>query len=521
MKMIHRLANKLLDSSSSDPVFLFALSPTTKESARSYAVVGAIGVGFLSTAWISLQRSRKLRQVAKEYTQELSHLKNQECIPSLLLTCEDRALYNSSTRCIYLDYNGTTPIREEVVSAMIPYLTTHFGNPSSAHYYGRQPKVAIQRARAEIASLLLTQEQVQDKKLVEETSNAIIFTGCGTEADNMAIHLAVYAWFAGRKTNKEAGIPHVVTCNVEHPAVAECLKFFEQRGDIETTYVKVDEEGLVSASDVIDVIRPNTCFVTLMLANNESGAIMPVLEVASFCRKKGVLFHTDAAQAVGKLAMDLERLGGPDMITLVGHKFGAPKGVAALYVRPGCLGKNGRKEPDLYGVSGGLLLGGGQETGRRAGTENVPYIVGMGRAASLVSGPNLVENAAHMEQMRTKLIDNLTRELGKENIRANGPRERERRLPNTLSVGIKNVHSGELLKRVGEQVAASAGSACHASGGKISAVLLAMNVPIEFANGTLRLSVGVGTSEADLDRATEIIAREARRQWETKSRDAQ
>jgi len=506
-----------------------ALSPSSKSevsstnSSSASLFVGAtlVLVGLLSTsaAWAIVQRHRQ--RVKKEYEKELQdHINSTESVASLLLTSSD----DQKNKCIYLDYNGTTPIREEVANAMLPYLTTHFGNPSSSHFYGKEPKDAVRRARYEIAtSLLHDPHDSTDEMRRESISNAIIFTGCGTEADNMAIHFAILAWKEGYVKGDDSNangevLPHIVTCNVEHPAIAECLKFLEQDGKIETTLVKVDEEGLVSAASMIRAIQSNTCLVTLMLANNESGAIMPVAEVAKFCRSKGILFHTDAAQAVGKIDTTLSNLlGDADLVTLVGHKFGAPKGVAALYVRPGCLQESGRKVPKPYGTSGLLLLGGGQEMGRRAGTENVPYIVGMGKAATLASGPNVVKNATRMEHLRARLIENLTRELGAENIRVNGPRDRMQRLPNTASIGIRNVQSGELLKHIGDDVAASAGSACHASGGNISSVLLAMNVPMSFAKGTIRLSVGVGTTESDVDAASTVIAREVRRQWESEA----
>lgn len=532
-----------VEESSSASTTSSSASSSNDSASRNNLTVGVIFVvGLLSSAavWVVVQRSREIfrkRRTRKEYEKELNgHDEHSSSVDSLLLTTmigsEDD---DEQKQCIYLDYNGTTPIREEVVRAMMPYFTTHFGNPSSTHYYGKKPREAIQRARYQIATSLLLPTYANSSSVVstntsshtsekeEAICNAIIFTGCGTEANNLAIHLAVNAWKAGNKNTTgdsktdsatASSIPHVVTSNVEHPAVAECLKFMEQTKLIETTYVKVDEEGLVSAADMICAIQPNTCLVTLMLANNESGAIMPVFEVASFCRSKGVLFHTDAAQAVGKIDVSLDhQLGDADMVTLVGHKFGAPKGVAALYVRPGCLRENGREDPYLYSVSGGLLLGGGQEQGRRAGTENVPYIVGMGKAATLVCGSKLAETAARMDELRTRLVENLKRELGEENIRLNGPRDREQRLPNTASVGIKNIQSGELLRCIGNEVAASAGSACHASGGKVSSVLLAMNVPMIFANGTLRLTVGFDTTESQIDAATKVIVREVRQQW--------
>ena len=289
---------------------------------------------------------------------------------------------------------------------------------------------------------------------------------------------------------------------------------------IEVTYVPVDSVGVVSSSDVISAIRPGqTVLVTLMIANNESGALQPVGKVAARCRELQVLFHTDAAQAVGKVPMDLKgALGEADMVTIVGHKFGAPKGVSALYVRPGCLEEMGRREPILYWRSGALLIGGGQEEGRRSGTPNIPHIVGFGRAAELLTADDKWrDNAAHMERMRSRLLKGLTMrlsDLGPDIVRPNGPSDPTKRLPNTLSVGLKGVRSNELLSAIGSSVAASAGSACnsHMAGIALSPVLSAMGVPIDYARGTLRLSVGPSTTEEEVERAVQVIAEEARRQ---------
>jgi cysteine desulfurase len=335
--------------------------------------------------------------------------------------------------------------------------------------------------------------------------SAIWFTGCGTESDNLAIQLALQSSPPNLTTK------HIVTTNVEHPAIAACLQgLMETDGTVHVTFVPVDGTGRVSAQDVIGAIRPDTVLVTVMLANNESGAIMPVAEVARECRKRGILCHTDAAQAVGKMEVTLDSLADVDMITMVGHKMGAPKGVAALYVRPNCCNEHGRQLPEGRGV---VLLGGGQEGGRRGGTENVPYIVGMGRAAEIVR-EQWQENASHMELMRQRLLDVLTRELGENVVRPNGPLDPSLRLPNTLSVGLEGVRSGELLRNIGEQVAASAGAACHSQEGAsgISSVLTAMQVPETFARGTLRLSVGPTTTSDDVDRAAAIIVREAKNQ---------
>lgn len=422
--------------------------------------------------------------------------------------------------CIYLDYNGTTPVDRRVFASMIPYFTLHFGNPSSSHAYGATPKQAVSKARRSILELLHPNDTITefDDADVDES---IIFTGCGTEADNMAIHLALDSTPTKKRTKK-----HIVTTNVEHPAITECLKILEAKGDITVTYVPVNREGIVSARQVIKAITSETVLVTIMLANNESGALQPVKDIAPYCRKRGILFHTDAAQAVGKvsLALDDKGISDVDMVTIVGHKFGAPKGIACLYIRPGCLKENGRKEPTSCGYrsSGLLLLGGGQEGGRRAGTENVPYIVGMGYAANILTAYTSKKkhrrwrkNASKMRSIRSRLLNQLRdafRDIDKDIVRENGPKDSTKRLPNTLSVGFKNVHSGELLKKIQSTVACSAGSACHASGGKVSGVLVAMKVPMEYARGTLRLSVGPSTTIDEVDKAAEIIIEEIKRQ---------
>lgn len=247
-----------------------------------------------------------------------------------------------------------------------------------------------------------------------------------------------------------------------------------------------------------------------MLANNESGALQPVKEVSEHCRTRGILIATDAAQAVGKISVHLrEDLGDPDMVAVVGHKIGAPKGISCLYVRPGCLSGGEAVK--------GLLIGGGQEFGQRGGTENVPYIVGMGVAA-VNCIQNLSRNQHHMEVMRSRLLAGLQDALGKDNVRVNGPEDPAQRLPNTLSVGFTGgVHSGKLLGAVRDRVAASAGATCHAATGPVSTVLQAMQVPEELARATLRLSLGPKTTADEVDRAAAILAQEVRRQWEANS----
>ena len=456
---------------------------------------------------------------------------------------------NSSSKQIYLDYNGTTPIYPDVLEAMMPFLTTHFGNPSSSHFAGRIPRQAVNQARRQILYDLLLLESRNnksnnsksssnsssaDKEEEEEDLSSIWFTSCGTESDNLAIQLALQSTTHLNKShNKNDAIittRHIITCNVEHPAIEGCLKNIEERyggdGDrCQVTFVPVQPDGRVRATDMIAAIEEKqqqeqnqnfdeqqqhvVVLVTMMLANNESGALQPVREVAEYCRQHNILFHTDAAQAAGKVGVRLEQdLGGADLVSIVGHKLGAPKGIACLYVRPGCLNEGGR-QMHQHGV---LLIGGGQEFGRRGGTENVPYIVGLGYAAAK-AGREWKTNARRMEALRSRLLQKLVTGLGEDRIRTNGPTDPSLRLPNTLSVGIRGALSGDLLAQVGDRVAASAGATCH-SASSISAVLKSMNVPLEFARGTLRLSVGPHTTEEEIDRAAEIIIDAAKSQLE-------
>jgi cysteine desulfurase len=400
------------------------------------------------------------------------------------------------SECIYLDYNGTTPIYPKVLESMIPYLKQHYGNPSSSHILGKEPRRAIDHARRQILGFMGAYSADVDL-------SSLWFTGCGTESDNLAIQLAV-------QSSQHIAKKHIVTCNVEHQAIELYLKNLEALGEIEVTYVPVDKEGRVSAKDMIDAIQANTVLVTLMLANNESGTLQPVQEVAQACRERGVLMHTDAAQAAGKVSIAMADLGYPEMVSVVGHKIGAAKGIAALYVRNGCCSENGRKL-HAHGV---LLIGGGQEFGRRGGTENTAGIVGFGTAAEL-AGRSLQSNAQHMEQMRNRLLANLQAHLGEVNVRPNGPFNPSLRLPNTLSVGFRLIHSGDLLADIGHQVAASAGATCH-SAGSVSSVLRAMQVPDEFARGTLRLSLGPTTRATDVDRAAAIIAEGVKKQLDSR-----
>ena len=371
-------------------------------------------------------------------------------------------------RAIYLDYNATTPIASEVAEAMVPYLYEHFGNPSSSHPYGVATKQAVEAARTEVATLLGCQP------------DEVIFTSGGTESNNYAIKGAALAnWGRGK---------HIITSAVEHPAVAEVCHWLEEQG-FRVTVLPVDEFGLVDPADLEQAITTDTLLVTVMHANNEVGTIQPIAELAGIAHRHGALMHIDAAQSVGKIPVSVDALGA-DLLSVAGHKLYAPKGIGALYIRTGV-----RLAP--------LLHGAGHEGGRRPGTENVLEIVGLGKACQ-IAGRDLVRNLTHLQTMRDRLHQALLRELGAEAVRLNGhPRER---LPNTLSLSFRGIEANLLLSAIGEQVAASAGAACHADKVTVSAVLTAMGVPVEWAMGTVRFSVGRDTQVEEVDQAVDVIA---------------
>lgn len=375
-----------------------------------------------------------------------------------------------SERPIYLDYNATTPVLPEVVEAMLPFLRERFGNPSSSHAYGSVARAAVEKARRQVAGLLGARPE------------EIVFTSGGTEANNAAILGAARA-LASRGR-------HVVTTAVEHPAVLEPCAVLAAEG-WSVTRVPVDPEGRVDPAEVERALTPDTVLLSVMHANNEVGTVQPIGEIARLARERGILFHTDAAQSAGKIAVDVRSLG-VDLLSLAGHKLYAPKGVGALYVRSGV---------DLPR----FLHGAGQESGRRAGTENVLEIVGLGEACERAAR-DLETNARRFGAMRDRLWEALRRQ-GLD-LRRHGAADG---LPNTLSVGFGGVDASTLLAEVGERVAASAGAACHAAGVELSSVLEAMGVPMRYAMGTVRFSVGRGTTEADVDEAARIVGEAVRR----------
>lgn len=368
---------------------------------------------------------------------------------------------------IYLDYNATTPIANEVADAMLPYLYENFGNPSSSHLVGVQAKLAVEFARRQVADLL------------GASPTEIIFTSGGTEANNHAIRGYCYQHQTKGK--------HIITSAIEHPAVMEVCKDLEREG-FQVTILPVDSFGQVNPQDLKAAIRPDTILVTIMHANNEVGTIQKIKELAEIAKEEQVAFHSDAAQSVGKIPVKVNELG-VDMLSVAGHKLYAPKGIGVLYLRSGLEIKN-------------LMYGAGHEGGRRPGTENLLEIVGLGKACAIAKR-DLQKNMEHLLVMREFLFHTMQETFGRENINLNG--HREQRLPNTLSVGIRGVEAHEILSKVNDQLAISAGSACHADLVTVSAVLQAMQVPLEWATGTLRISVGRETTRDDITRAVEIL----------------
>ena len=378
---------------------------------------------------------------------------------------------------IYLDYNATTPLDPAVVEAMLPYLRTHFGNPSSTHAYGQAAHDAVGRSRQQVADLL------------GASPDEIVFTGGGTEASNQAIKGVFFARFAGilgRWFRKDV---HVITSAVEHPATVRPCAFLGRLGAA-VTVLPVDRHGTVDPDAVRRAVTPRTRLVSIMHSNNEVGTLQPIREIAALARERDVLVHTDAAQSLGKVAVNVEDLG-VDLLTVAGHKLYAPKGVGVLYVRRGV-----KLEPFLHGA--------GHEGGRRAGTENVPYLVALGRACELARR-SLPEATVKLRGRRERLWELLRARLG-ERVVLNG--HPEQRLPNTLNVNFVGHVGAELLQRVPE-VAASTGSACHEGTVCLSPVLQAMGVPPDLGRGAVRLSVGRFTTEDEVDEAAAALARAA------------
>ncbi len=368
---------------------------------------------------------------------------------------------------VYLDYNATTPIDPEILAEMLPYIRSSYGNPSSSYSIGRDNKEAVNRARKKVADLINAKPE------------EIVFTSGGTESNNHAIRGIALA-------NKEKG-RHIITSSIEHPAVTEVCRYLNSQG-YEITYVPVDMYGKVDPDDVINAIRSDTVLITIMHANNEVGTIQPVKEIASYARVNKILFHTDAAQSVGKIDTDVSVLG-VDLLSIAGHKLYAPKGIGALYIRKGNKIEN-------------LLYGAGQEKGIRPGTENVPYIVALGKACEIAQR-DMGQNNAHMYRMRERLIAGLRQKLGSI-VKLNA--DLNNCLPNTLSMAFETVDAHTLTSLIGNEIFISTGSACHSDSVEISSVLKAMNIDIKTATSTVRISTGKYTTEEEIDLAIGIIS---------------
>lgn len=367
---------------------------------------------------------------------------------------------------IYLDYNATTPVDKEVIQAMQPYLNEYFGNPSSAHSFGTETKIAVEHARKNVAPLINCKP------------NEIIFTSGGTESNNYAIKGFAYA-------NSHRG-NHIITTTIEHPAVIEVCKYLEKKGFI-VSYIPVDEFGVVQLDQLEAAITPQTILISVMHANNEIGTIQPISTISAIAHKHNIALHTDAAQSVGKYPVDIQEMG-VDLLSVAGHKLYAPKGIGALYIRDGLLLEK-------------LIHGADHEQNKRAGTENVLEIVGLGKACEIAQR-DMSKNLMHLKRMRDLLHSSILKELPE--IRLNG--HPQLRLPNTLNLSFYGLEANILLNEMElKGIAASAGAACHTDSMGVSPVLKAINLDNDFAMGTIRFSVGKNTTEDEIAGASEII----------------
>ena len=367
---------------------------------------------------------------------------------------------------IYFDNAATTPIRPEVYDAMRPYIESCYGNPSSVYKLARESKKAIDLARKQVADA------------INADSGEIFFTGCGSESDNWAIKGVALAL-------KDKG-KHIITTNIEHHAILHTCEFLEENG-YEVTYIPVDEYGMVSADDIKKAIRPDTILVSVMTANNEIGTIEPIKEIGAVCREKGVYFHTDAVQAVGHIKIDVKEMN-IDLLSLSGHKIGAPKGIGALYIRKGVKIKN-------------LIHGGQQEKGKRAGTENVIGIAALGKAIELAVS-EMEDTTERLKYLREKIINGVLKNI--EYSRLNG--HPEERLPGNVNISFEFIEGESMLLMLDAKgICASSGSACTSGSLDPSHVLLAIGLPHEKAHGSLRISLGYQNTEEEVDKLLEVL----------------
>ena len=362
----------------------------------------------------------------------------------------------------YMDYSATTYVKPEVLDAMMPFFTEKFGNPSSFYGISRETKMAVDNARAQVA------------KAINCDPNEVYFTGGGSEADNWVIKGIATAHM--KKGN------HIITTKIEHHAVLHTCEFLEKFG-FEVTYLDVNEEGFVDLKQLEEAITDKTILVSIMFANNEIGTIQPIKEIGALCREKKVLFHTDAVQAVGSVPVDVKEMN-IDLLSLAGHKLYGPKGIGALYIRRGVRIDN-------------LIHGGGQERGRRAGTENIPGVVGLGKAIEIAT-ENIEENRARLTVLRDKLIDGILERIPY--ARLNGPRG-DKRLPGNSNISFEFIEGESILLSLDfEGICASSGSACTSGSLDPSHVLLAIGLPHEKAHGSLRTTLGAASTEEDVEK---------------------
>lgn len=369
-------------------------------------------------------------------------------------------------RRVYLDHSATTPVRPEVLEEMLPFLKDQFGNPSTIYSWGRQARSAVEEARTRVAKLIGAQPE------------EIVFTSGGTEADNMALIGVAYA-------NQKKG-NHIITSSIEHHAVLDTAQYLKRQG-FEVTFLPVTPEGLVRVEDVAEALTDKTILISIMHVNNEVGTIQPIREIGKLARERGVIFHTDAVQSVGKIPVNVDELN-VDLLSASAHKIYGPKGVGCLYIRKGT-----RIQP--------LLHGGGQERKRRAGTENVAGIVGFGKAAEL-AGLELESEAPRLKRLRDKLIDGVLHRI--DEVQLNG--DRERRSPINANFSFRYVEGESILLSLDMKgIAASSGSACTSGSLDPSHVLLAMGIPHEIAHGSVRMTLGRDNTEEDIDYVLEVL----------------
>lgn len=375
-------------------------------------------------------------------------------------------------RKVYLDNAATTALSPKVLEKMMPYLTDIYGNASSPHSFGQTARIGVEHAREQVA------------RAINADPSEIVFTGCGTESDNTVL-------FGVAERYAKKG-DHIITTNVEHHAILHSCAALEKKG-IKVTYLPVDKDGLVTPEQVRDAITDRTILVSVMFANNEVGTIMPIPEIAAVCHEKGVLFHTDAVQAAGHIPIDVKAMG-IDMLSISGHKFHGPKGVGVLYERKGI------RLPSY-------IIGGEQEKGRRAGTENVAGIVGLGEALELAV-TNMSETSARMTRMRDRLIEGIEATIPE--VKLNG--HRTKRLPNNVNFSIKYIEGESILLMLDMAgIAASSGSACTSGSLDPSHVLLALGLTHEVAHGSVRMTLGDDTTDEDIDYVLETLPKVAHR----------